>query len=92
MDTLWIMGLRDRFDEGRRWIQDNLDFSEVHSEVSVFETIIRFVGGLLSCYAFTKDEMFLEKAIHLTELMLPAFATPPRPATLTDQAGHGSST
>lgn len=76
MDTLWIMGLKDRFHEGREWIKDNLDFSVVKSEMSVFETIIRFVGGLLSCYAFTKDEMFLKKAVHVTDLMLPAFDTP----------------
>lgn len=76
LDTLWIMGLTEQFNEGRDWIRDNLDLSGVESEMSVFETIIRFVGGLLSCYAFTHDEMFLKKAVHVTELMLPAFDTP----------------
>ena len=30
---------------------------QVGSEVSVFEINIRFVGGLLSLYALTKDEV-----------------------------------
>ena len=30
---------------------------QVSSEVSVFEINIRFVGGLLSLYALTKDEV-----------------------------------
>lgn len=70
------MGLKDRFKDGRDWIEDNLDFNHINSDMSLFETIIRFVGGLLSCYAFTKDEMFLRKAVQITNKMLPAFDTP----------------
>ena len=76
MDTLYIMGLMDRFEDGRQWIAENLDFNNIGSEISVFETIIRYVGGLLTCYAFTKDEMFLQKAVNITQRMLPAFDTP----------------
>lgn len=76
MDTLYIMGLMDRFEDGRKWIAENLDFTTIRSELSVFETIIRYVGGLLTCYAFTKDDMFLEKAVNITDRMLPAFDTP----------------
>ena len=70
------MGLKNRFKDGRDWVDQNLDFSNIKSEMSLFETIIRFVGGLLSCYAFTKDEMFLRKAIKISDKMLPAFDTP----------------
>ncbi|OTF81858.1 hypothetical protein BLA29_014120, partial [Euroglyphus maynei] len=70
------MGLMDRFEDGRKWISENLDFDNIRSELSVFETIIRYVGGLLTCYAFTKDEMFLQKAVNITNRMLPAFDTP----------------
>ncbi|XP_054165888.1 mannosyl-oligosaccharide 1,2-alpha-mannosidase IA-like [Oppia nitens] len=76
LDTLFIMGMKDEFKEGRDWIQQNLNFDEINSEVSVFETVIRFVGGLLTCYAFTKDDMFLEKANSIAARMLPAFNTP----------------
>ena len=69
------MGLKDEFKEGRDWIKDNLNL-EANTEVSVFETVIRFVGGLLTCYAFTKDEMFLTKANSIASKMLPAFNTP----------------
>lgn len=31
MDTLYIMGLMDEFNEGRSWIQDNLDFNKIVS-------------------------------------------------------------
>jgi mannosyl-oligosaccharide alpha-1,2-mannosidase len=43
--------------------------------LSVFETNIRFVGGLLSCFAITGDSMFREKALHIAERLLPAFNT-----------------
>uniref|UniRef100_A0A834VBH7 alpha-1,2-Mannosidase n=1 Tax=Sarcoptes scabiei TaxID=52283 RepID=A0A834VBH7_SARSC len=76
MDTLFIMGLMDRFNEGRDWIEKNLDFTNIKSEMSVFEVIIRYVGGLLTCHAFTNDKIFLKKAIEITNLMLPAFDTP----------------
>ncbi len=45
-------------------------------ELSVFETNIRFVGGLLACYGLTGDVMFRDKANHVASLLLPAFNTP----------------
>ncbi|XP_067947803.1 mannosyl-oligosaccharide 1,2-alpha-mannosidase IA-like [Watersipora subatra] len=75
MDTLWIMGLTDRFDEGSKWIETNLNF-DLSADISVFEVNIRFIGGLLSCYAFTGKSVFKEKAIHIADQLLPAFNTP----------------
>lgn len=46
-----------------------------NNEVSVFETNIRFMASLLSCYALTGDVMFKEKAAQLGERLLPAFET-----------------
>lgn len=51
-------------------------FSKQSADLSVFETNIRYVGGLLSCYAFTGDPMFKEKAQYVAEKLLPAFQTP----------------
>ena len=45
------------------------------TDLSVFETNIRFVGGLLSCYALTGDVMFRDKAEHTAQKLLPAFQT-----------------
>ena len=42
----------------------------------MFETNIRYVGGLLSLYSFTGDDMFKEKAIHIVDKLMPAFRTP----------------
>jgi mannosyl-oligosaccharide alpha-1,2-mannosidase len=46
------------------------------SDLSVFETNIRFVGGLLTLYAFTGDNLYKEKAVHIADKLLPAFNTP----------------
>ncbi|CAC5376255.1 MAN1A_C [Mytilus coruscus] len=46
------------------------------SELSVFETNIRFVGGLLALYALTGDKMYKEKVVKIADKLLPAFNTP----------------
>jgi hypothetical protein len=42
----------------------------------VFEFNIRFIGGLLSSYALTKDPVLLQKADDFAAKLLPAFDTP----------------
>ncbi|KAG1681970.1 Mannosyl-oligosaccharide 1,2-alpha-mannosidase IB [Nymphon striatum] len=59
LDTLYLMGLQEEFDRGKEWIASKLDFQNVGTELSVFETNIRYVGGLLSCYALTGQEQVL---------------------------------
>ncbi|XP_035207175.1 mannosyl-oligosaccharide 1,2-alpha-mannosidase IA-like [Stegodyphus dumicola] len=76
LNTLYIMELYDDYQKGRDWIAANLNFDQGNSEVSVFETNIRFIGGLLSCYAMTGDVMFKEKADQVAQKLLPAFNTP----------------
>ncbi|XP_037978028.2 mannosyl-oligosaccharide alpha-1,2-mannosidase IA [Plutella xylostella] len=76
LDTLYIMGMTKEFQEGRDWVANNLRIEEVDSDLSVFETTIRFVGGLLSCYALTGDAMFKDKAVEVADALLPAFKTP----------------
>jgi len=76
MDTLHIMGLSNEFDRGKEWIKNNLDISKMSGDVSVFETNIRYVGGLLTLYSFTGDEIFKEKAADIVDRLLPAFNTP----------------
>ncbi|XP_055968548.1 mannosyl-oligosaccharide 1,2-alpha-mannosidase IB [Sorex fumeus] len=75
LDTLYIMGLHEEFQDGKKWIKDNLDFS-VNSEVSVFEVNIRFIGGLLAAFYLSGEEIFKIKAVQLAEKLLPAFNTP----------------
>ncbi|KAK0425471.1 hypothetical protein QR680_009221 [Steinernema hermaphroditum] len=76
LDTLHIMGLNDEYEDARQWISLNLDFSATKGELSVFETNIRFIGGLLAAFALTNDTMYVEKARAIADLLLPAFDTP----------------
>ena len=56
MDTLLIMGLMDEYKQAEDWVLDNLHFSS-QSGVSVFETTIRVLGGLLAAYDLTETLM-----------------------------------
>ena len=64
-DTLYMMGLKEEFDQAAEWIHTHLTFDLDHY-TSVFETIIRMLGGLLSGYALSGDRVFLEKAEETT--------------------------
>src|SRR4051794_24607044 len=78
LDTLWIMGLDEEFRDGVDWVKANLSF-DVDGEVSVFETSIRLVGGLLSAYHACGDNVLLAKARDLADRLLPSLAaSPPR--------------
>jgi hypothetical protein len=73
MDTLWIMGMKDEFKRARDWVASSLDFSKVTGDISLFETTIRAVGGLLSAHALSGDKVLADKAKELVDKMLPAF-------------------
>ncbi|RCN42497.1 Mannosyl-oligosaccharide 1,2-alpha-mannosidase C52E4.5 family protein, partial [Ancylostoma caninum] len=75
-DTLWIMGLRKEYEQARDYIKENFDMNKATGTLSVFETTIRFLGGLLSLYALTNEKFYIEKARSVGEALLPAFNTP----------------
>jgi len=73
LDTLHIMNLHEEFDKARDWVA-NLDLSKnTRHQVSVFETIIRYLGGFLSTYHLSGDKIFLDKAEQMGHLLLKAF-------------------
>lgn len=76
LDTLYIMGLTEEYEEGKDWIRRKFSLDNMSADLSVFETNIRFVGGLLTLYAFTGDPLYKEKAQHVADKLLPAFQTP----------------
>lgn len=80
LDTLWIMNLTAEFDEAAAAVGRNLDFAATPSgdSVNVFETTIRHLGGLLSAYELSGNEVLLTKAVELGELLYKAFDTPNR--------------
>lgn len=45
-------------------------------KISLFETSIRALGGLVSMYELTKDGMYLKKATQLGKKLLPVFNSP----------------
>lgn len=51
--------------------------SDVHicRSFSVFETTIRYLGGLLSAYELAQDPLMLDRALELGNWLLPALAT-----------------
>ncbi|KAN0047691.1 hypothetical protein ACTA71_002076 [Dictyostelium dimigraforme] len=74
LDTLKIMGLEKEYEEGRDWVANDLQQSRNSGmSVSVFETIIRVLGSHVTMYGLTNDEMYLEKAIEIGDLLLKAF-------------------
>ncbi|KAJ6595756.1 seven-hairpin glycosidase [Mycena vulgaris] len=57
MPTMFIMGLEDLFEEAVNF-SSNIDFSKSQTSdtVSLFETTIRYVGGLLSAYELSGEK------------------------------------
>ena len=75
LDTMYMMNLKDEFEEARLWVKDHLTF-DVDKDVNLFETTIRVLGGLLSAYHLSADTVFLSKAEKLGEKLMGAFKTP----------------
>ncbi|QSZ28600.1 hypothetical protein DSL72_003099 [Monilinia vaccinii-corymbosi] len=80
LDTLWIMGLHDEFEEALKGVE-KIDFTTTpRMEIPVFETTIRYLGGLLAAYDVSggKFQILLDKAVELAEILMGAFDTPNR--------------
>ncbi|KAJ4385889.1 hypothetical protein N0V85_008013, partial [Neurospora sp. IMI 360204] len=76
LDTLWIMGLREEFDEAVRAV-GAIDWNKASSsDCSLFETNIRYLGGLLSAYDLSGQEILLKKAVELVDMLFAGFDTP----------------
>ncbi|XP_013189359.2 endoplasmic reticulum mannosyl-oligosaccharide 1,2-alpha-mannosidase isoform X1 [Amyelois transitella] len=75
LDTAYIMGLNEEFEEGKQWIKDELVFTK-NKDVNFFEVTIRVLGALLTNYHFTRDDMFLNKAKDLGDRLMAAFSSP----------------
>jgi mannosidase alpha-like ER degradation enhancer 2 len=86
LDTLALLGDRERFITSVEWISKNLRF-DINKTVSLFETTIRILGGLLSAHLIASDystgmrvpsyeDELLYLAEDLARRLLPAFDTP----------------
>lgn len=75
LDTLWLMGLRNEFDEAVQAVSE-IDFGQASSpKVNIFETNIRYLGGLISAYDLSGREVLLTKAIELGNFIYAGFNT-----------------
>jgi mannosyl-oligosaccharide alpha-1,2-mannosidase len=77
LDSLYIMGLQDEFDSALEAL-NSIKFSRPNAErVPVFETTIRYLGGLLGAYDVSggKYPLLLQKADQLGEFLFQAIDT-----------------
>jgi mannosyl-oligosaccharide alpha-1,2-mannosidase len=80
LDTLWIMGLKDEFEEALETVE-KIDFTtSPKTSIPVFETTIRYLGGMLAAYDISdaKYPVLLMKATELGEILMSIFDTPNR--------------
>ncbi len=80
LDTLHIMGLEEDFEEAVRAV-GNIDFTTAkRQDIQVFETTIRYLGGLLAAYDVSggTKKILLDKAVELGEVLMGVFDTPNR--------------
>lgn len=72
IDTLMIMKCDEEVERAKEWIQKDLDYSFDYN-VNVFETTIRMLGGLLSAFHLSNEDMYLDKAVDLANALLGGF-------------------
>ncbi|KAM0330162.1 hypothetical protein ACHAQA_004335 [Verticillium albo-atrum] len=75
LDTLWIMGFRTEFDEAVAAVA-RIDFgTSTNNRVNMFETTIRYLGGLLAAYDLSGRAVLLAKAVELGDMLYAGFNT-----------------
>jgi mannosyl-oligosaccharide alpha-1,2-mannosidase len=80
LDTLWIMGMEKEFMFAVAALH-RIDFTRASRDMlNVFETTIRYLGGMLSAYDLSggKYPVLLDKATELGDMLYAAFDTPNR--------------
>ena len=70
LDTLWLMDLKDEYKKAKEFVEREFKFD---GHINVFENNIRVLGGLLSAFTLTDEQVFLEKAKKVGEVLLGAF-------------------
>ncbi|KAH0788440.1 Mannosyl-oligosaccharide 1,2-alpha-mannosidase IB [Histomonas meleagridis] len=73
LDTLWIFGMKDEFNEAVDFLEKNFEYV---ASGSVFELIIRVIGGLMSAYQLSGRNSLLKIAETFATKLLISFNTP----------------
>jgi len=75
LDTLWIMGLRDEFWDAVGAVA-TIDFGKSTAQtVNMFETCIRYLGGLIAAYDLSGSQALKAKAVEVGDLLYAGFNT-----------------
>ncbi|KAI9299125.1 seven-hairpin glycosidase [Neoconidiobolus thromboides FSU 785] len=75
LDTLLLMDLEDEFKDAMETVK-KINYKKSQSKFTVFEIIIRHLGGLIAAYDLSKEEILLSHAKDLADNLLPAFDSP----------------
>lgn len=75
LDTLWIMGLREEFYEAVEAVATINFGKSTTPTVNMFETCIRYLGGLIAAYDLSGHEVLKEKVIEVGDLLYAGFNT-----------------
>jgi Glycosyl hydrolase family 47 len=69
IDTLWVTGRQADFARSKEWIVEKLRsrVDRLSTSVSVFELIIRAVGGVLSAHDLSGDPELVTVAQHIVD-------------------------
>ncbi|KAJ1767506.1 mannosyl-oligosaccharide alpha-1,2-mannosidase [Coemansia sp. RSA 1813] len=94
LDTLWLMGLKEEYAEGRDFLVRHITYDQPGS-VSLFETTIRVLGGLLAAFHWSGEtdtdllRLADELGTHLSRSFNTVSGIPPEIAFLQQQQeGH----
>lgn len=74
LDTLALMDAKEELARARSWVRDVLDY-RFDYDVNLFETTIRMLGGLLSAFHLTEDDLYLDKAVDLANALQGGFTS-----------------
>ncbi|EIW79097.1 glycoside hydrolase family 47 protein [Coniophora puteana RWD-64-598 SS2] len=73
LDTMLLMGLNEEFERALPIVQNSNYSLPTNTRVPFFETVIRYMGGMLSAYAMSKEEILRTRAGDLGTILTPAF-------------------
>lgn len=76
LDNLWLFGMKAEFAEAQEWVATKLVLDR-STGISMFETVIRILGGLLSAFELSREPVFLRKAQEVADHMMYAFHANP---------------
>lgn len=83
LDTLYIMDLKEEYQEARNFVANSLSFDK-NVDVNLFECTIRVLGSMLGMYHLTNDKLYMDKAIDIGDRLLPALTKSPSPVPYSD--------